>query len=457
MTNSKWVNCGLTLTLFFIVLGTLWLVFNQPIHVDEAMTYRHFVSQGWKIAISTYPFPNNHILFSVLGSLAVSIPMDPFTVMRMISFISALVSGFMLYRILRMGASITWSLVGVLLWCSSVVTLLYSAQARGYGMQTMFLILALHQAMKILDKAKQKNQISTWANWALLSVAVSCGIFTLPSFVIPALGLGFFLLVGLYQQEERFPWVKVLASVLFSIALTSCLYAPLIHYSGIESMTGTRWLLLRKFDQLPQGSVLSFLYDSWVLLGPSFLLPLVLLFWPNGNVPSWKANFLLFFLSSGLGYVLLFKSLPFPRTFSYLSAIAAVSLVWNIRGLSLWSEKKLIIGASLTAIFSLCFSFIKLTPSNEPPQITAMSLSENEKVLEMDTIYTDGWNQYGDMLDFYCWYKGNGPKVIPVYSGDVLDESSRSYGYKILTEEKLTNSACLLVVEANGVRIYDCR
>ncbi|MCF8275445.1 MAG: glycosyltransferase family 39 protein [Flavobacteriales bacterium] len=458
MVNNKRVNFGLGLTLSIIVLFATWLVLNQPIHIDEALTYRHFVSQGWRIAISTYPFPNNHVLFSVLGSFVVEIPMNPFTAMRSVSLISAIVSGFLIYRILRVESSVTWSLIGVLFWSCSMATIQYSAQARGYGLQATFFLVALYGSIKILSEEKAKSEFSSWAYWSLLAISVSLGVFTLPSFIIPAFSLGSMLVWELYQKEGTVPVVKILVSAILSIVFAFALYSPLMYYSGIDSIIGNQWVNERNLHNLADGEKLNFLYDIFTLLGPAFVLGLILTVLPNRNLFGLQKRFLWFFLGSAAAYVIVFRTLPFPRTFSYLSAVISISLVWNMKGLSIGkSMNKALAGSYAAIILSLIFAMVKILPEKDNPSIIAKELSQNEMVVKMDTIYTDGWNNCGAMLDFYSWYHGEGPIVQPLYSQNFWSEFQIRNGSQFLTERKSEISDCVLVAEYQQTGVFDCR
>src|SRR5260370_33630622 len=50
-----------------LVLGVALL--TQPMRYDEAVTYLYFVGRSWHTAISSYPFPNNHVLYTALAKV----------------------------------------------------------------------------------------------------------------------------------------------------------------------------------------------------------------------------------------------------------------------------------------------------------------------------------------------------------------------------------------------------
>ncbi|MGB1318282.1 MAG: hypothetical protein ACPG5W_08750, partial [Flavobacteriales bacterium] len=78
-----------------------WLASIMPIHVDEAITHRYFVSDGFKVALTSYRFPNNHVLFSLMAGLTVPFFKEPTLAMRLISVIAGLANAFLLFKILR--------------------------------------------------------------------------------------------------------------------------------------------------------------------------------------------------------------------------------------------------------------------------------------------------------------------------------------------------------------------
>lgn len=456
MQSNRRDNWPLIAILVAIFLYAVWLVFNQPIHIDEAITYRHFVSQGWKISVSTYPFPNNHVYFSLLSSFAVKWAGNPFIAMRMVSLTSAAISGLLIYRILRLDVSKTWSLIGVLFWSVSMASVQYASQARGYGLQTMFFLVALHQAMKIIRHLGEKGERPAWIDWFILSASVSLGLFTLPSFVIPASGLAIMLLLGLISEKKPLPWVMILISALLTVCLTVMLYLPLLHYAGLDSIIGNQWINERKWDNLPDGSVLSFSTDLMALLGLPFVLAIMVVVAHRTRLLTWKQWSLHLFLGIALLYMLAFRSIPFPRTFNYLTAIAAIALVWNISSFRTWSQSSVWVVSVAVVLITATTSFVKLFPKEDNPSQTALELSEEEAVKSMNIIYTDGWNDVGAMLDFYCWYNRRGPTVTPIYGNEFWREFNRIQGRYFLGETNPSESCVPLVVKGT-VEVCDCR
>lgn len=453
MFSTRVIEILLTAVLVLLVGFCGALIFYQPVHIDEALTYRHFVAQGWKIAVSTYPFPNNHVFFSLLGTVAVKLIPDPFIAMRSVSLVSTIISGWLIFRILRFDCSRPWALVGVLLWAGTMATLFYAAQARGYAVQSTLLLLAVFSAIKIIGKEELTHRGGKNLYWFVMSVSVSLGLFTIPSFLIPALGLAVLFVSGMKSTQGRLPWLKMVGWAGFTVLLTSVLYGPLLNYAGLESITDNQWIHERQWQNLPQGAFVSFMEDLAAYLGIMFPVA-VLVAIPNSTVPWYKRYSLHIFVVAALFYMLVFRSVPFPRTFSYLSAIAALSLTWNLAAAK-GRHQAVFFGATVMAVFATVHASLKLIPDEQNPSHVALMLNQDERVREMNVVYTDGWNGVGAMLDFYGWYYHSGPKVISIYSTNFWKEFYERDGHYFMGASEIKNQ-CSEVARKGTTSIYDC-
>jgi len=61
---------------------------TQPMRYDEAITWAYFVGRPWATIVSSYPFPNNHVLFSLLAKVTSSLsPFQPWA-LRLPAFVA---------------------------------------------------------------------------------------------------------------------------------------------------------------------------------------------------------------------------------------------------------------------------------------------------------------------------------------------------------------------------------
>jgi hypothetical protein len=150
------------------------------------------------------------------------------------------------------------------------------------------------------------------------------------------------------------------------------------------------------------------------------------------------------------------SSLPYARTFGYLSAIVSIAIVWTVGsspngGGEGW--KALFI---LLTTLSLLFTSSKLFPDENNPSIVALQMLQNPIVAEMDTIYTDGWSDCGYLLDFNSWYLGNGPTVQNIYSDDFNVWLKANSGSYVLSGLKNETKSCEMVVTIENKSVYRC-
>jgi uncharacterized membrane protein len=165
------------IALAFVVVRTAWCAWRaatQSLVHDEALTFLNFVNGTWSDAYFKYT-SNNHVLFSLLAKLSVSI----FGVSELTFRLPTVLAGFFLmwgaWRVWELAPSPTARWVAFAVLGLTPPMLDFSVAARGYGLSLALLVWALHAAMK--------NRTLTAG--LLLGLAVSANFTT----ALPAVGI----------------------------------------------------------------------------------------------------------------------------------------------------------------------------------------------------------------------------------------------------------------------------
>ena len=297
-----------------LVVGAL--VVQLPLHNDEAGSYMVFISKGLKHCLTVYSNTNNHVLYSALSTLFVKLPIHPFVGIRLASFLAFLGNAFLIYKISRLYRETKWNFIGVLLWIGSFGGLYYSIHARGYGLQTMFSLVALYLVISIIDKGKSNDR----KYWLALALSCALGFFTLPTFLFPFVSIMSLLVIRKYQdrtlRQDGFNMVLFLG--LMGLIGLVC-YAPILHYSGLSNLIDNQWVHERKLANLSSGSVQLFMVDTAHIIGYMIIPAVVLLFVQFLSEKKLKNDSLMLtlFIVGPMLIMVIMKTLPFPRTFSY--------------------------------------------------------------------------------------------------------------------------------------------
>lgn len=450
-------NAVIFLVLILLAPILFCLAEFMPLHIDEAITHQHFVALGWKTALTSYKFPNNHVLFSLLSSVVTPIFQDPILGMRAISILAGLANVLLMFKILRQRSGVILSLLGSLLWLISLAGFYFSVHARGYGLQLTF-VLASVLSVVYWEKNLARGNESFLPLVALVAASV-LGFFTIPTYLFPFASFLVWILISAIQNGQSFKKTITTLTLVGGSAsvLTAVLYLPIIKYNGLDALIGNQWVAERKITNLSASQITSFLPDVLAYAGAAILA----LFALSIFIALWKKKgadlkLLLVFLLIPMVIMAFMGSIPFPRTFAYLVSVLVIFIVW---GFSQWKKKWT---ASLLLLISLLSSafFIKnaiTTVLNKPSSNAEMIHTELAKKVGSETIYVDGWNETAHLIDYYSWKTGQGPKMKFIYEENVLNYAKIHGGkYLFSTKELPSNSSCQTVLEKARIKVYRC-
>lgn len=211
---------------------------RQPIRYDEAVTWALFSGRSWATIVSWYPFPNNHVFFSLVakatGSLA---PYQPWA-FRLPAFIAGVAIVPLTWVVGRRLADRDTALIGAALVAGSMPMVLYSVNARGYT------IVCVATLVLILLADRLRREPSAWAGWLAFSGVGAVGLYTVPVMIYPLGSIGLWLVLEALRADRR-TTVRLLAaltaSTLATVLLAWLFYFPIIHTAGLQAITGGRF------------------------------------------------------------------------------------------------------------------------------------------------------------------------------------------------------------------------
>ena len=225
----------------------------QPMRYDESVTYVHYASRPWYIALTTYTAPNNHVFHSLLVHLStLAFGGEPWAVR-----LPALVAGVLLVPATYVAARACYgkdaALVAAALVAGSSILVEYSTNARGYTLVALVFVLLLALATRLRTSASP-------AEWLAFSALAAIGFFTVPVMLYAFGTVVVWLALSLWRDGDTGLLTRrLLPAVLATGVLTALLYLPLVAASGVDSLLRNEFvesLSWRTFtDELPDSVV----------------------------------------------------------------------------------------------------------------------------------------------------------------------------------------------------------
>jgi 4-amino-4-deoxy-L-arabinose transferase-like glycosyltransferase len=208
---------------------------RQPIRYDEAVTWALFSGRSWATIVSWYPFPNNHVFYSLVakatGSLA---PYEPWA-FRLPALLAGIAVVPLTWLVGRRLAGRDTALIGAALATGSMPLVLYSVNARGHT------IICVASLVLILLADRLRRDSSWWAGWLAFAVIGSLGLYTVPVMIYPLGSVGLWIAFDSLRRDRR-EALRILAALaattLLTVLLAWLLYYPIIHTAGLQAITG---------------------------------------------------------------------------------------------------------------------------------------------------------------------------------------------------------------------------
>lgn len=301
--------------LFVSFATSLYYCLTLPVSFDESCTFILFTNKGFYTAISQYPAPNNHVLFSILTTFTNQIPtLSNLLKIRLVSIGINILTLLSLYRFISFFYNRKMALLIVCVFSLLFLNIYYSYMARGYGLINLFFINCLYYTFKIC------NEIPTRISFVWLGLFSLLGLYTIPTFIYPILTLLTFIVL----IKPHLFWSL---SALFITVLIVCalLYSPILYNCGIESITNNRFVkpmtLLQTLKSLP------FYFPSAIsqITGLHWSILAVLLSWSYYKIVQSGHKFEIYFaivcILAPAVLLCLQRVNPFARVFNYYSLL----------------------------------------------------------------------------------------------------------------------------------------
>ena len=211
---------------------------GQPMRYDESITWAYFVGRPWSTLVSSYQFPNNHVLHSLLAKVAVSaFPFAPWA-LRLPAFLAGVAIVPLTWAVGRRFADRGTALLGAALAAASTTLVLYSTNARGYSMVVMLFLLMLLVADDLRRRPSPRG-------WLVLTLLAAAGLYTIPIMLYPLGVVSLWLVLDAFRLPVADRWRRIGAVALSgaaAVALAVLLYLPIIRTAGLSALTGNKFV-----------------------------------------------------------------------------------------------------------------------------------------------------------------------------------------------------------------------
>ena len=240
--RSRWVGLGL---LAALVLLRVWYVAYYPLDGDEVTSYDEFVSNGPLVITTYYPIPNNHVLYNLLAWPFAATGFSPRLAMRLPTLLLGTLGTTISYALLARLIGLRRAMLVVGVVALNRLWVYYGAAGRGYFLQICLLQWGFFATAELLLPASSYRRLS----WLVFIGSSVLGLYLIPTYVYPLVGLGVGLGVGFILQR-RFTDLRTLCIAGGIITLlTVVLYLPIGTVSGWDQLLSNRYVVTQPIDQ----------------------------------------------------------------------------------------------------------------------------------------------------------------------------------------------------------------
>ena len=291
-------------------IASIYFALNVPVSYDEAITYNLFTSKPFYFAAIFYPYPNNHVLHSLMTSFSDLLPIGDALFRMRIPVI--LVNIFTWIVALSFFKKFYTSKTAILaVGCCTVfwMTIYYSFMSRGYAMMVMCTVICFYIAFNIIKNGGKRR------DWFYYGVFAIIGTYTIPSFLYPLATINLILLIFKFKDIKKLIVVNLVIGI--SVML---LYLPIVLVDGVGALTNNSFV--QKVSRIDILEGIHYFY--WGILtqitGVSFsFFWVVLFFFPVLLVLKNREKSIFWIVLFTAPFVLVFVQAvnPFYRTFLY--------------------------------------------------------------------------------------------------------------------------------------------
>lgn len=234
-TRGEW---GALAAIVALALGCRLVALAQPMRYDESVTWALFAGRSWSTIVSWYPFPNNHVLFSLLAKLTSRLaPWSPWA-LRLPAFVAGIAIVPLTWEVGRRRLDPASALGGAALAAGATSLVLYSTNARGYALEVA---LALWLVL-LADRLRERDSARRWVAFALVAAA---GLYTIPVMLYPMGSAALWLLLDAWPRppaERRRRVAALAAACAGAVLLATICYLPILRASGASALAGNKFV-----------------------------------------------------------------------------------------------------------------------------------------------------------------------------------------------------------------------
>lgn len=405
-----------------VVLVVYWLI-NLKGTSDEAYTYLTFINKPFYNCLIFYPFPNNHVFYSLIANFFDCLPfINKLILVRIPAFLASLISWMLVYSFVKRYYSEKVAMLVVGLFAISHMAVTFSIQARGYAFVNLFFIICLYAAFNLIKKGNRTE------DWAVLIVGGILGFYAMPSFLYPYLTVNVFLLVYNLKYLKQ----QIISNIIVGIVVL-LLYSPIMAIAGVDALINNKFVA--PLDRINVIEALPILYKTTLqdLFGLHFLIGFVLIVLSfiislRNKDKQIKAMWLLFLLIPAV-LLICHSVIPYSRVFVYYSFIIPflICISWA-DFIDKISAKIIFLAVIILQIISAVHTSYTLTEFNH----LSDSLDEMyDNVIEDDKIY---YNVSGAVsFEFEMTLRGRQNQVVTDDKIPLMDTDTVSgYDYIII-------------------------
>lgn len=289
------------------LVSALYFAFVMPVSYDEALTYVTFTDNPLIYSISSYPYPNNHILHSIITHITKHIPIsDILFCLRFSVIIVSMFTWVVIYSFVKRYYSEKVALFTMAITSMLFMSIYYSYMSRGYALLALFFLVGLFASFNIIKHGSRNR------DWMVFSISNILGFYTMPSFLYPFLTLNLLIFIFNYKNIKQ----QILFNIFITLATLLC-YTPIILHQGFGVLTAKIWDRMDAILYFP----IYFKNTFYEIFGFHFSITIILMAISLVIAILKKKKFaIILWVVFGLAPVVLLTAhsvIPFPRTFIY--------------------------------------------------------------------------------------------------------------------------------------------
>jgi hypothetical protein len=221
--------------LFSAILAyRLYMCLVIPFHPDELCSYLYFARQGVLVTLTSYPMPNNHVLYNLICACLGKLTwLSPKLVMRLPPVMGDLLLQYGIFCLFRRWGGFRRGIIVVAGVAFCYMISFYATRGRGYQMQEICALVSGLAAWTCFC-GEERGERRMYATFVFFSVA---GIYINPTFFYHFTAVILMVLYfALKRPKEPGTLLALGRAVLVAAVVTVVLYLPVILASKMGGM-----------------------------------------------------------------------------------------------------------------------------------------------------------------------------------------------------------------------------